>query len=532
MIDLEALNKAIRLTQNGKFSEAEELYKELIASNPDDSILLSAFGLFYVNLKEYAKAQKYLEKACSISKSLGTLSSLGFAYYEQKDFINSAKVLEECLEYGCNQDILNRLILSFFNISNFSKAIYYSTLMHQKYPEDTNALSHLVKSLTYSGKLHEAEELCLESLDKYKESASLWFHLGFLKELIYNNNEDALKCYEEALKLGSKEAYYNIAVSYQKQRKFDMAEENYRQMLKFFPNHRETILALGMCKLTQRKFREGYELLFLKNRSKHDVKTLNPWSPEKAFEKELVVICDQGYGDQIQFIRYIPLLKEKVDKIHVASNKKLINLFRRNYPEINFINYEDINPNMQSLRLTDIAFALDKDFEQIPSSSGYLAAEKFDIVSDKLKVGLCWEAGGTGIRTMINRTIDIKKLESFFDLNEVQFYSFQVKDTFDGNNKYPQMINLAKDFKDFEDTAKAMLAMDVIITVDTSVAHLAGALGVKTFLMLPFSSDWRWFDDIKTTPWYDSIEIFKQQNPSSWMESIEEIKCKLKKYCL
>lgn len=187
---------------------------------------------------------------------------------------------------------------------------------------------------------------------------------------------------------------------------------------------------------------------------------------------------------------------------------------------------------MQSLRLTDIAFALDKDFEQIPYSSGYLAAKKFDIVSDKLKVGLCWEAGGTGLRTMINRTIDIKKLESFFDLNEVQFYSFQVKDTFDGNNKYPQMINLAKDFKDFEDTAKAMLAMDVIITVDTCVAHLAGALGVKTFLMLPFSSDWRWFEDIKTTPWYDSVEFFKQQNPSSWVEPIEEIKCKLKKYCL
>ena len=94
------------------------------------------------------------------------------------------------------------------------------------------------------------------------------------------------------------------------------------------------------------------------------------------------------------------------------------------------------------------------------------------------------------------------------------------------------MINLAKDFKNFEDTAKAMKNMDIVITVDTSVAHLAGALGVKTFLLLPYSSDWRWFSDTQKTPWYNSIEIFKQNDPISWETPIEEILCKLKEFSL
>ena len=85
------------------------------------------------------------------------------------------------------------------------------------------------------------------------------------------------------------------------------------------------------------------------------------------------------------------------------------------------------------------------------------------------------------------------------------------------------MINLAKDFKSFSDTASALKAMDVVVTVDTSVAHLAGALGVKTYLLLPYASDWRWFCDTKTTPWYKSVEIFKQQDMISWEGEIDEV---------
>ena len=163
------------------------------------------------------------------------------------------------------------------------------------------------------------------------------------------------------------------------------------------------------------------------------------------------------------------------------------------------------------------------DFDNIPFSEGYLKSETADIENDKLKVGLCWEAGAAGIRNMIQRTINVKYFDSLMELKNIQVYSFQYTDTMGGNERYPNMINLAKDFNDFADTAKALKAMDVVITVDTSVAHLSGALGIKTYLLIPYVNDWRWFDDNKTTPWYKSVRIFKQVSPISWKEPINEI---------
>ena len=531
MIDIETLNKAILLTQNGFVREAESLYLKLLEQNPDDYLLLSTLGLFYVNVRDYEKASEYLEKACAIKETAGTVSALGFAEFEKRNFEKSSEILERALAFGENPDIYNKLILSLFQIKSYKKAVEYSIQMYEKYPDNTDAISHMVKALTQSGKLMEAEKLCVGYLKENLESSSLWFHLGFLKELIYSDDKQACECYKKALELGNNEAYYNIAVSYQKQGNYEKAEQYYNKMLEIYPKDIDTLTSLGMCKLTQKKFKEGYDLFFLRDKSALDSKTENPWKVGDKWQDEVVILCDQGFGDHIQFVRYLPFLQEKVKKLYVASHPSLTCIFAPNYPKVEFITYDEINPNMQSVRVTDLAYALDIDFDNIPYANGYLKTESAKIENKKLKVGLCWEAGNAGIRTMINRTINIKLLEPILNLKNIQVYSFQVRDTLKGNEKYSdKMINLAKDFKNFSDTAKAMKSMDVIISVDTSVAHLAGALGVKTFLMLPYASDWRWFNDTKTTPWYTSVEIFKQTDPISWEKPIKDIICRLNEY--
>ena len=531
MIDVEILNKAIVLTQKGYIKEAEALYLELLSNEPENYLLLSTLGLFYVNIRNFDKASEYLKKACELNETLGTVSALGFAEFEKQEYDKAAEILEKSLTLGENPDIYNKLILSLFQIKNYKKAVEYSVKMYEKYPQNTDAICHMVKALTQSGKLMEAEKLCVGYLREHPDSSSLWFHLGYLKELIYSDDSQACECYKQALELGNNEAYYNIAVSYQKQGDYEKAEEFYCKMLKFYPNDVDTLTSLGMCKLTQKKFKEGYDLFFLRDKSILDKKTNNPWIVGDSWQDEVVVLCDQGFGDHIQFVRYLPLLQEKVKKVYVASHPSLTCIFAPNYPDVEFIAYDEINPEMQSIRITDLAYALNIDFDSIPFAEGYLKSDTANIENKKLKVGLCWEAGNAGIRTMIYRTINIKLLEPFFSLENIQFYSFQVRDTLKGNEKYAdKMINLASDFKNFSDTAKAMKAMDIIISVDTSVAHLAGALGVKTFLMLPYYSDWRWFNDTEITPWYNSVEIFKQTDPISWEKPIEDIICKLKEY--
>ena len=520
MIDINILNKAIALTQKGYVLEAEKLYQELLEQEPDNYVLLSTVGLFYVNVCDFRKASEYLEKAVKIKETPGTLSALGFAKFEQGEFESAAEWLEKALAAGESADIYHKLIISLFESKSYKKAVEYAAKMFEKYPDDIRSVTNKVKALTQSGKLIEAEKLCVESLKKHPEDSGLWFHLGYLKELIFCDDIQARECYKAALELGNQDANYNIAVSCQKLGEYDEAEKYYRKMLELFPNDMDTMTSLGMCLLTRKKFKEGYDLFFQRNKSSLDKKTNNPWKPGEELPKEVVVMCDQGFGDHIQFIRYIPFIKSKVK---VAAAKQLRELFKKNYPQIEFIDYDEINPDMKSLRVTDLAYILDMDFDNIPFSEGYLESDTAEIQNDKLKVGLCWEAGSAGIRTMINRTIHIKCFEPLLNLENIQVYSFQVRDTLKGNENYPQMINLAKDFKDFSDTAKALKAMDVVVTVDTSVAHLAGALGVKTFLLLPYASDWRWFEDTKTTPWYKSVRIFKQTDHISWEEPINNV---------
>lgn len=527
MIDFEAINKAVALTQQGQFEAAEKIYHEVLEKNPNDAGVLSLVGLFYVNIGNFDKASEFLTKACSIKETFGTISALGFAEYERRDYKKASEYLEKALSYKETADVYDKLISSLFEIKNYKKAVKFTDKMCEKFPDNLRSKFNRIKALTYSGKMLEAEKLCIEALKQNPEIPMFWFQLGYLNELIYSDDKKALQCYEAAAELGSKQAYYNIAVSYMKLQDFEKAETYYKKMLEYYPNNNDTISSLGMCYLKQKKFKAGYNLFFQRHTPMLARFSKNPWKVGDKIEDEVVILCDQGFGDHIQFLRYLPFIPAK--KIHVASQPALIDLFKSNYPQFDFIEFSQIDANMQSMLITDLAYILGIDFEHIPSSAGYLKSKAADIKSEKLKVGLCWEAGSAGIRTMINRTINIKCFAPLIQKENLQIYSLQVEDTLKGCEQFPQMINLGKDFKNFSDTAKAIMAMDVVVTVDTSVAHLAGALGVKTLLLLPYASDWRWFSDNKTTPWYDSIKIFKQINSISWEEPINDIIAELEK---
>ena len=190
----------------------------------------------------------------------------------------------------------------------------------------------------------------------------------------------------------------------------------------------------------------------------------------------------------------------------------------------------------KSMIASNSPYYLKMSIDKIPYSEGYLIADKDKvdkykeyINSDKFKVGICWEAGGAGWRELLNRTLNISLFEPFFGVKNTQFYSLQVNPTMDNYKDYKNLICLGDTFKDFDDTAGALKNLDLLITVDTSVAHLAGALGVKTFMLLPYCPDWRWFDNDKTTEWYDSVTIFKQSNTKSWDDVIENITVELDK---
>ena len=114
------------------------------------------------------------------------------------------------------------------------------------------------------------------------------------------------------------------------------------------------------------------------------------------------------------------------------------------------------------------------------------------------------------------------------ELQNCKFYSFQTEDPFNELEQFPQVVNLGKNFNDFSDTLAAMKNLDLMITIDSVPVHLAGAIGLKTILMLPKYSEWRWFDDTSSTPWYNSVEIIKQQTACDWTDVVEKVYNKIK----
>ena len=235
------------------------------------------------------------------------------------------------------------------------------------------------------------------------------------------------------------------------------------------------------------------------------------------------------------FSRYLPFLEKKFKKIKILCREHFYELLKRSfkyYKKLEFIKMKKAFPRYdKSVILSHLPYYLNMPLDNIPSDGGYLIANnsKIDkyskiIKSDKLKVGICWEAGGTGWRELLNRTIHISLYEPFFDIKDTKFYSLQVNPTLNDYKEYKNLIELGSSFENYDDTAGAIMNLDLVITVDTSIAHIAGALGKKTFMLLPYVTDWRWFDNDKTTEWYDSVKIFKQKNPQSWDDVIENIK--------
>ena len=530
MIDFEQVKQAILLIQQGKDDEGENIINNILEANPQEVQLMSTIGSLYSRLNKPQKAEKYLTMAYNTQKTASTIIGLASFYMAQEDYINAALKFEECLSYHADKKIYDILIACLTRTLQKFKRCEIAEKMFKSFPEDELSTFLYSSALTDVGKFIEAENIVVEFLKKKPASGKIWSQLGLLKELIYCDNQQAYECYKEADKYGEIDATYDMAVCYTKLGKYKEAEELFEIALKRNHNTNNVLFSYGSCELFQRKFYEGFEKITqrIPNETEICYKLTDIYHKGDEIKEGCYLLCEQGFGDHIQFIRYLPALKEKIGDFKVAAPKPLQKLFSVNYPDIEFTDFNKFTKDQQAIRITDLPYILDLDFDHIPFSEGYLNTPTAEIKSDKLKVGLCWLAGGTGLRGPIHRSINLKNLEPVLNMANIQFYSLQVEDATNAVKNYPQIIDLGKDFKSFYDTACAIKAMDIVICVDTSLLHLAGALGTKTLLLLPKSADWRWFDETKKTEWYDSVELFKQTDNISWEDPIREVACKLK----
>jgi len=367
----------------------------------------------------------------------------------------------------------------------------------------TRALTGLAEVLIKEGEHQAARELLEQALEFQPTDKGFWANYAYALEQT-DDHEGALSSfgrYIDSIKQESSAG--NIA------------------SLKY---------ALGCMSLKYGKLTEGWELIEHRWHSgsqiflpRHPLEKM--WAGQNLENKTLLVVDEQGFGDVIQFSRYITLLTGRCGNIVFQCQQQLISLFRASNIDCTVIANNESPPKFDYyIPVMSFPRIFETTMETIPHQVPYMRGASqpthpLPPAKGVMRVGIAW-AGNKSHRHNEQRCINFEVLKPLLDLPKIDLYSLQLGFNCERGN----LIQCLSDGGDFLDTATIIERLDLVLSVDTSVAHLAGAMGKKTWLMLPKPPEWRWFIEGETSPWYPTMRLFRQDAPGDWVAVIARVK--------
>lgn len=253
------------------------------------------------------------------------------------------------------------------------------------------------------------------------------------------------------------------------------------------------------------------------------------WRGDYGEGKRLLVYWEQGQGDTLQFIRFISVLRNRGLEVVVEVQDSLRRLVENSFPTIQVISSGENFPNFDyRAAIPSLPWLLKIVPTATTMPQSYLRAvtdKKCKLETVGLGVGLVWAGNPAHVNDQ-QRSLPQGQMLSLAPVADVSFYSLQVGVTETQRNllRSSKIIDLTERIVDFADTAAAIDALDLVITVDTSVAHLAGAMGKPVWILLPFVPDWRWLLNRSDSPWYPSARLFRQPKRGDWASVLREVK--------
>jgi hypothetical protein len=332
---------------------------------------------------------------------------------------------------------------------------------------------------------------------------------------------------------------------------FQKAEKNFRKALASYsrqPPARASQIAkvhynLGLLLLAQGKFREGWDHLEWRIKLANaclmeKIPTRPLWDGSDAGNRKLLLQAEGGFGDTLQFVRYAKILARKNSSLMLLCYPPLARLFKISGGLGRVISE---GAPLPSFDVYCPLFSLPRIFsttlKDIPKNVPYLRANPSEVKSWRkilaapgTNVGLVW-AGNPRAQIDRRRSMKLRELASLLDLKNANFYSLQVGEAAAQlrQSEYSVRItDLSPLIRDFADTGAIISALDLLISVDTAAAHLAGALGRPVWVMLPYVTDWRWLLGREDSPWYPTMKLFRQTRFDDWSHVVERIKRELR----
>ncbi len=253
------------------------------------------------------------------------------------------------------------------------------------------------------------------------------------------------------------------------------------------------------------------------------------WDGRSWEGKHVLIRCLHGLGDTIQFIRYAELLRARARSLTVEAQPKLKDLLLCSEIADSVITWGETEPAWDvQMEVNELPRVFRSLPETVPSRVPYLWTTSClpnsrtngtaGSYGGKLRVGFVWQASSFDP----SRNISLRLLEPLLQKTEISFFSLQAGESW-SDPLPPQVTRLGGLDPDVLQTADQMSTLDLVISVDTMTAHLAGAMGLKTWTALPFQCDWRWMESGNRTPWYPTMRLFRQSNPSDWSSVMQEL---------
>lgn len=370
---------------------------------------------------------------------------------------------------------------------------------------------------------------------------------NLLNEL--NRIEEAIISYNNAININPNyaKAFYNLGFTYKKLMRLEESIICFDKAIAIDPNYTTAKIHKSSIELLKGNFQEGYALS--ENRFKLKSSILceryfdkPKWSGKESLKnKKILIVSEQGLGDIIQYCRYVPLFKSLGAIVLLEAPKKLIPLLSSLQGVANLIEKEDKLLTYDFYYpLLSLPLAFNTTIKNLPKNIPYLSVPenlknkwKKYIGNNGFKIGICWQ-GNKQSELDKGRSFPPSLFKSISKIQNIRLISLQ---KYEGAEQLANLDNeikienLPPDFDEkknsFLDTAAIMHNLDLIITSDTSLTHLAGALGMKTWLALQYVPDARWLLNVNTSPWYPRHKLFRQKKIGNWDTVFDEIKNEL-----
>ncbi|MEG3620196.1 tetratricopeptide repeat protein [Magnetovibrio sp. PR-2] len=528
------------------FVEAEALIAKAMEAFPNFPEALSNYALVLRGLGRLTEAPEYLLKSVAMNAEfLDAYFNLGLVYAELEMPLEAIKYYEELLARDPNHPkALINCGVHYKDMGRFDKA----GELHQRFidndPDNPEGHNNLGADLLLEKRFEEAisefatavacDPLCADGLN----------NMGCaLIEL--ERFDEAVTIFNTAINMAPEDPvpYSSLSSMLADQNKFDEAIEILNKSLRIKHDFGDGHLNLGVLKLTRGEWEDGWK--HYSWRRAGTTKTLYGrnypcplWDGSPFEDQTLFIYPEQGNGDFLQFLRFIPDVAKRGGKIILEVPPAFADL-DIDLPE----GVETVSTEGAELQINLHASIMDLPWMLGLNSEDQLKAEPYISVPQNvqeqwaerlsgttgLRVGLVW-AGNPNHKRDKHRSIDPKMFAPLSEVEGVTLYSFQVGAMQDQFAEIGEdVVDLSPHFTDYAQTAGALSQMDLLISVDTSVVHLAGAMGIPTWALIAFVPDWRWMFDREDSPWYPKTRIFRQPDFWEWDSVIEHVKAELEK---